>query len=623
MENKLDFKKLLEEYKKVKSETSLEEIEAENKTLEADVKLLEKDIKGLDARITQIEQEKQALDAIVSNAEYAENIEILKDTIEKGKAEKENSIKEVNVLKTKKEEELRKKQEKRLENDKKVEENKNIGTNLIAKAKTETENANKSIDKEIEKLEKRKEKYGIVLEKDADGKTIKKQLTAEEKLVVEKIENEIEGLKKQKDINVRKFEQFEKMIKRHEKMNEKETLKKEADKKEVHKEKEEKVEEEKVEEEKVEEEKVEEEKVEEEKVEEEKVAVAEGTEYNIPSWLLHGPEQVKEESKEEPSDVPELDDEAVIVEETSENKTASELDDTSDFSTINEENRRLVEELAKKEGLTPEEEYKKLLDYANKDKVSFNQMIDNRAQQAGLKPLDINGIYVDEMGYGIKYGSFDNYRYYEIGTKNSEDGVKIDLDRKSEAQYKEFILNKFPEAKECIDKLDVGIFNILYCSKNHEMCKTYIEAMLLGKETEKYFPEVQYDVEMAKGLSRNDTVVRRNARNHEKAKIATVEGKNGNIFTRVYDYFRETGANLAVKLSKAFDKDNWNKEVKQLQDGMKLMLNPPKEEKSFKDMQKEGAPSLEQQAEYAKSAGERAQNNAEPIQIKESTENEK
>ena len=221
-------------------------------------------------------------------------------------------------------------------------------------------------------------------------------------------------------------------------------------------------------------------------------------------------------------------------------------------------------------------------------KLTPQQMLEDMAQDKGIIPYQIKRIDIYGDRYELVWGHgewLNEDTKYKIG----ENG--LDLDRKSEAKFKEFILAEFPESKKCINKLDVGIINVLYRNNRKDLCKSYIESVRTGKRQEDSV-DIFYDISDARGFSREETVVSRNARKHKN--IAEIEGKRKNIFRRTFDTVRNGLANFAVRVDRRLHPDRWNDEIKQLTDSMKLLLPDKKvvmkkEDKILKDNLKESS----------------------------------
>lgn len=196
----LKFEDLLKEYIEVIESTDVNKLKEENKVIKVDIERKGKEEKDIDARIEQIQSE---LDSLNENStvklEYPEAIK-----------DKEDKLKEANDFKENKEKEIKELKDKTKENNKKIRRVNNIGKDVIKRAEEKTNKENEELQKKIEELKARKDKYGIK-RKDKDGKeTI--QLTKEEQIVVDSIDNDIKKLNKEIKDNRKAFLLFKKTI---------------------------------------------------------------------------------------------------------------------------------------------------------------------------------------------------------------------------------------------------------------------------------------------------------------------------------------------------------------------------------------------------------------------------
>ena len=227
----------------------------------------------------------------------------------------------------------------------------------------------------------------------------------------------------------------------------------------------------------------------------------------------------------------------------------------------------LLNKLAEVDGVTPKEKLEELSNQAKRLGLSLEATLEDVAQEKGLIPLQIKDITIDKEAYTITYGNGNYPKMYFIGEKN--DATLVKFDRKSEAKFKEFILEEFPESEKVINKLDIGIINVLYANNRLDLCKAYIES-IENKEANENLPKIKYDLSDAKGLSRTETVLRRNARNNKN--IAEIEGNSKNPLKRTYDFVRERVANLATRAYRRLHPHQWEDDVRQLKEDMRLML---------------------------------------------------
>ena len=196
MEEKLSFKDLIEEYEQrteifneVIQEIDVEELQKEIDNNSIDIERYKNEDSNLLLRIEELKAELNKI----------ENIGLQYD-IGNAKEECENKILEVEELREKnnsKIERLKKENEANEYNitrfNNKDEEKKKLDDEIIKEAEKREEEFNNKLLKQIEKLNERKNKYGI-------GKGIK-QYTKEEKVVVDKIQEEIDGINKQIEKN--------------------------------------------------------------------------------------------------------------------------------------------------------------------------------------------------------------------------------------------------------------------------------------------------------------------------------------------------------------------------------------------------------------------------------------
>jgi len=215
-DKKINFNELLAEYETVAGSVDIKKLEDSNKVLDSDIELRRREVANLEARLGDLEK-------ILSEADekdYAQRKQTTDDLVK------------VSELKEKKEKEIIEMTAKRDVQKNKIDKVRNAEKNTVKKAtkmvdarraiiEREIETIKAKAEEDIKKLNERKEKFGKVL---GAGKT-EKQITPEEKIVIEKLNTEIEkikhtrdekisGLQKEIELNDKELKKFKIELKR-------------------------------------------------------------------------------------------------------------------------------------------------------------------------------------------------------------------------------------------------------------------------------------------------------------------------------------------------------------------------------------------------------------------------
>ena len=207
MEEKLDFKALLEKYENSKKSVQVDTIKKENKMLKSDIKDKKGKIINVDYAI---EQNSAALLAMEEKMKSDPNFAAVVENEDAILAPIQQRLREAEEYKKQLLKKVKEAEEKLDENNKKLQKPDQVYKEVVAEAETKTKTSNEEIQRRIDKLTEERKNYGVET-KDKDGKPIRR-ITPEERIVIDNITEKINRLKKQSKANDLKLAKFKNLI---------------------------------------------------------------------------------------------------------------------------------------------------------------------------------------------------------------------------------------------------------------------------------------------------------------------------------------------------------------------------------------------------------------------------
>jgi len=565
-DKKINFNELLAEYETVAGSVDIKKLEDSNKVLDSDIELRRREVANLEARLGDLEK-------ILSEADekdYAQRKQTTDDLVK------------VSELKEKKEKEIIEMTAKRDVQKNKIDKVRNAEKNTVKKAtkmvdarraiiEREIETIKAKAEEDIKKLNERKEKFGKVL---GAGKT-EKQITPEEKIVIEKLNTEIEKIKHTRD---EKISGLQKEIE----LNDKELKKFKIELKRI------------------------------------KLGIKDKTSVKEAKAAETKPEEKKPEEKKQEET------------EKGDNENAAETgrDDSADdlggngatdgpekndgfFYPAGEIGDDSADDLGGN-GATDGPEKNDGFFYPAGE-IGDDSAEETEKILAGNTPI-IESINIEPGKYTIRYKDAGIISY------SNKDGIadrKFDMefDRESEQEYRKEIKAKYPYYlnEESLKKLDLGLIKIL-AEINPDLCKTYIESVEVGEKQEG-LPDITYSNSTNDKVTKREAyVTRRNARNNSEIAINNIKS---NWRTRIADFFHEKADNIR-------DWFDARRETKALtgisSNNPEQTLGNRQEEESQGRSEliqglRDGAPDLDAQSDYAKKKSGQGLSNEEIAEI--------